>query len=122
MKQVTAVGPRTAAGKRISRRNALRHGLRAPEILLATEKPRDLADLDQRLREDLKPVGELEDVLSWQSRWNVLSIARLRCSSRSAPTTPNASGAPTLRARKTKRRGRDSNPNQWARLEAAKVT
>ena len=56
-------GPRTAAGKRRSRGNALRHGFYARDILLPKENPNDFAKLVQELRDDYRPEGVLEDHL-----------------------------------------------------------
>jgi hypothetical protein len=58
-------GPRTAAGKRRSRGNALRHGFYARDILLPNENPNDFAKLVQELRDDHRAEGVLEDHLIW---------------------------------------------------------
>lgn len=58
-----STGPRTLTGKRVSRQNALQHGLLAREVLLASERATDLQDLDRRLREALRPADELEALL-----------------------------------------------------------
>ena len=59
-----STGPRTPEGKRAVRLNAVRHGLRAEEILLAGEDEEDaLEELGERLRAELQPFGELKNLL-----------------------------------------------------------
>jgi hypothetical protein len=58
-----STGPRTLGGKRISRKNALKHGILAREVLLGSESESDLQDLDRQLREALRPADELESLL-----------------------------------------------------------
>jgi hypothetical protein len=58
-----STGPRTPEGKAAIRLNALRHGLRSEEILLPGEDEEALRELDQYLRAELQPVGELENLL-----------------------------------------------------------
>ena len=58
-----STGPRSAEGKEISRRNALKHGLLAQAVLLASENATDLADLDRRLCAALRPGDDLEHLL-----------------------------------------------------------
>ena len=58
-----STGPRTPEGKSAVRLNALRHGLRAEEILLAGENGEALRGLDEHVRAELQPVGELENLL-----------------------------------------------------------
>ncbi len=41
----------------------MRHGLRAEEILIAGEEQDSLEELGERLRAELQPVGELENLL-----------------------------------------------------------
>lgn len=55
-----STGPRTEAGKERSRRNALKHGLTAEELLLPGEDPANFEALHQGLLADLKPRGVLE--------------------------------------------------------------
>lgn len=56
-------GVKTEAGKSVSRYNAIKHGLLSEVILLKGEKEDELIGLGNRLREDLKPVTELELLL-----------------------------------------------------------
>jgi hypothetical protein len=54
-------GPRTAAGKARSARNALKHGLRARRlVLLQNEDSADFAAFDAAVRAELAPAGALE--------------------------------------------------------------
>ena len=57
-----STGPKTDAGKVVSRLNAVRHGLLAKEVLLPGEDGVALSDMGERLRADLRPVGELENI------------------------------------------------------------
>ena len=58
-----STGPKTPEGKAAVRMNALRHGLRSEEILLPGEDEQALRELDEYLRAELQPVGELENLL-----------------------------------------------------------
>jgi hypothetical protein len=58
-----STGPKTPEGKAAVRLNALRHGLRSEEILLPGEDEQALRELNERLRDELQPVGELENHL-----------------------------------------------------------
>src|SRR5687768_13961201 len=56
-------GPRTPEGKAVVARNALKYGLLPSKALLPGESDSDLAELSRRLRNDLRPVGEMENLL-----------------------------------------------------------
>jgi hypothetical protein len=58
-----STGPKTPEGKDAVRLNALKHGLRSEEILLPGEDEEALRDLGELLRDELQPVGELENLL-----------------------------------------------------------
>ena len=58
-----STGPKTSEGKAAVRLNARTHGLRSQEVLLSGEDEEALKDLDENLRAELKPVGELENLL-----------------------------------------------------------
>jgi hypothetical protein len=58
-----STGPRTPEGKDAVRHNALRHGLLSQEVLLPGEDEEALRELGERLRDELQPVGELENLL-----------------------------------------------------------
>ena len=53
-------GPRTLRGKSLAKMNALKHGMRAAQILIPGEDEREFVDLRQRLFEDLQAEGALE--------------------------------------------------------------
>jgi hypothetical protein len=58
-----STGPKTPEGKAAVRLNALKHGLLSREILLPGEDEEALRELGERLRAELQPVGELENLL-----------------------------------------------------------
>jgi len=58
-----STGPKTPEGKAAIRLNALKHGLLSKEILLPGEDEEALRELGERLRDELQPVGELENLL-----------------------------------------------------------
>ena len=58
-----STGPKTPEGKAAVRLNALRHGLLSRETLLPGEDEEALRELGERLRAEMQPVGELENLL-----------------------------------------------------------
>jgi hypothetical protein len=58
-----STGPKTPEGKAAVRLNARTHGLRSQEVLLPGEDEEALKGLDEDLRAELQPVGELENLL-----------------------------------------------------------
>jgi hypothetical protein len=58
-----STGPKTLEGKAVVRRNATKHGLLSSEILLPGEDGAALEELGERLRTELRPVGETEGLL-----------------------------------------------------------
>src|SRR4028119_2437075 len=58
-----STGPKTPEGKAAVRLNANKHGLRSQEVLLPGEDEDALKELDENLRAELQPVGELENLL-----------------------------------------------------------
>jgi hypothetical protein len=58
-----STGPRTPAGKDRASNNAVKHGLLSQDVLIPGEDEAALRELSERLREELEPVGELEDLL-----------------------------------------------------------
>src|SRR5829696_9067841 len=75
-----STGPRTPEGKAAVRLNALRHGLRSEEILLPGEDEEALRELDEHLRIELQPAGELEILLVDRiiaSYWRLLRLGRV---------------------------------------------
>jgi len=59
----TAAGPRTDAGKKRSRRNALKHGIFSKRLILDGELRADLEKLHRDLREYYQPQGAAEKIL-----------------------------------------------------------
>ena len=57
-----STGPKTPEGKAAVRLNANKHGLRSQEVLLPGEDEEALKELDENLRAELQPVGELENL------------------------------------------------------------
>jgi hypothetical protein len=58
-----STGPKTSEGKAAFRLNANKHGLRSQEVLLPGEDGEALKELDENLRAELEPVGEMENLL-----------------------------------------------------------
>jgi hypothetical protein len=58
-----STGPKTPDGKAAARYNATKHGLLSREVLLPGEDEAALRELGELLREELQPVGELENLL-----------------------------------------------------------
>lgn len=58
-----SAGPRTAYGKTIASRNAMRHGLLSSRVLLDDEDPDDFEALTDDLGHSLRPVGIAESAL-----------------------------------------------------------
>lgn len=57
-----STGPKTPEGKDAVRQNARMHGLRSQEVLAPGEDEEALMELDENLRDELQPVGELENL------------------------------------------------------------
>jgi hypothetical protein len=58
-----ATGPRTKRGKQKSSRNATKHGIFSDVALLKDESPSKFNSMLNGLRNDFRPVGELEQIL-----------------------------------------------------------
>lgn len=58
-----STGPRTAAGKQISRRNALKHGLTGDAIVIGDEDPATFEELRAGFEEDFQPKTAVEGFL-----------------------------------------------------------
>ena len=62
-----STGPQTPAGRAVSKMNALKHGILSKEVLVRgmyiKENGREFAALHQRFREELNPVGPMEEML-----------------------------------------------------------
>src|SRR5438270_12346364 len=59
-----ATGPRTPEGKKVSSKNAIRHGLFAAELLITNEKPEELEQFRNDFWAVLQPVGRVEEELT----------------------------------------------------------
>jgi hypothetical protein len=57
---ILSTGPKTAAGKEISSRNALRHGIRSALPVLPGEQEEDWTLHQEGIRRSLAPIGDLE--------------------------------------------------------------
>ncbi len=73
-----STGPKTPEGKAAVRLNAVKHGLLSQEVLLPAEDEAALKELGERVRTELQPVGELEDLLVEQIIAAVWRLRRLR--------------------------------------------
>jgi hypothetical protein len=58
-----STGPKTLEGKTAVRLNAVKHGLLSDQVLLPDEDEDALRELSERLRAELQPEGELENLL-----------------------------------------------------------
>jgi hypothetical protein len=79
-----STGPRTAEGKAVSRLNSLKHGLLSREIVIqsgeGSENGEEYNQLLCGLRQDLEPVGMLEEMLVEKIAICIWRLARvLRC-------------------------------------------
>ncbi len=75
-----STGPKTSEGKAAVRLNALKHGLLSREILLPGEDEEALRELGERLRDELQPIGELENLLVDRiisSYWRLRRLGRV---------------------------------------------
>ena len=75
-----STGPKTPEEKSAVRLNALRHGLRSKEVLLPGEDEEVMKDLDESLKAELRPVGELENLLVDQvvvAYWRLRRVGRV---------------------------------------------
>lgn len=59
-----STGPKTAAGKRKSSRNALKHGLTAARVMLKGEAAAQFKKIEREMLADLAPVGRIEKMLA----------------------------------------------------------
>jgi hypothetical protein len=62
-----STGPKTPAGRAVSKMNALKHGILSKEVLVSgrnvRESRRELAALHQRFWDELQPIGPMEEML-----------------------------------------------------------
>ena len=70
---LNSTGPRSAAGKAVSRFNALKHTLDAKEQVIPTEDPEARAELTAAYRQEHDPIGATESYLAEtlaHNHWN----------------------------------------------------
>ena len=75
-----STGPKTPEGKAAVRLNAIKHGLLSRETLLPGEDEEALRELGERLRDELQPAGELENLLVDRivaSYWRLSRLGRV---------------------------------------------
>ena len=76
-----STGPKTAKGKAIAKLNSVKHGLLAKNMeILPTENRKDFDKLRAGLMDDLKPEGELENILMEQivsATWRLRRIQQI---------------------------------------------
>lgn len=75
-----STGPKTASGKAVASKNALKHGVLSRQVVLPDEDPAEFEDFRRRLMEDLKPAGELETVFAERimlGAWRLRRVVRL---------------------------------------------
>lgn len=75
-----STGPRSAEGKAIVARNAMRHGLRAQQVLIAGESEKEFESFRDAMAEYYEPVGVLEGELVEKivvSLWRLKRAARI---------------------------------------------
>ncbi len=78
-----STGPRTAAGKLTSSKNAAKHGLLSRDVVLPNEDAEEFAKFCADLRDQLSPVGHLEQILVDKiavSAWRLGRIHRIEAS------------------------------------------
>lgn len=75
-----STGPRTAAGKARSCRNAVRHGLTSQFLVIREDERETFDQFEQGLRDELRPEGALESFTFDQivhAAWNMQRCSRL---------------------------------------------
>jgi hypothetical protein len=87
---LASTGPATPEGKARSARNALKHGLRAQQVLIAGEEERVFKQMQEALFAELAPEGELEAFLAARvvaGMWRLNRVPRLEQELFSQPFT-----------------------------------
>lgn len=56
-------GVKTEEGKEIVKYNAVKHGLLSQQIVMEDESPEELFELEEKIREELNPTGEIQNFL-----------------------------------------------------------
>jgi len=78
-----STGPKTPEGKDAVRLNAMKHGLLCQVVLLPGEDKEPLRELSEHLWTELKPVGEMENLLADRiiaSDWRLRRLGRVEAS------------------------------------------
>jgi len=78
-----STGPKTQDGKRRTAQNSVTHGLTATSLLIEDENPQDLKKLERSLRQELTPVGVLQEAMLQRivsCLWRLQRIGRLEAS------------------------------------------
>lgn len=73
-----STGPKTATGKRLVAKNAVRHGLLSNEGLLFGESKAQFETLRSRLEAELAPVGQIEEIILSNIVWLAWRLERAR--------------------------------------------
>src|SRR5262245_44464381 len=78
-----STGPRTRKGRAVARRNSLKHGILAKQVLVRSgavrENPREFGMLHRHLMRDLNPIGAAEEMLVEEivtARWRLQRARR----------------------------------------------
>ncbi len=70
-------GVKTEEGKAISKYNSLKHGILTREVLLDGEDEKTLIELGKRIRSEIKPIGEVEMILTDRIISNIWRLRRM---------------------------------------------
>jgi hypothetical protein len=73
-----STGPKSAEGKRIVSKNAMRHGLLSSEGLLIDEDPQEFAGFSEQWWQELGPEGPIETALADSIVWLAWKLERAR--------------------------------------------
>jgi hypothetical protein len=95
-----STGPKTPEGIAAVRMNALKHGLLSRETLLPGEDEEALKELGERLRDELQPVGELENLLVDRiisAYWRLSRLGRVEAGIFAWGSTGSGQCGPTTR-------------------------
>jgi hypothetical protein len=117
VKPAQATGPRTDAGKAVSSRNSLHHGLTAKRIVLSDEDPAEFDRLLTDLAADRKPVGELG---AMKPTTSIAATRRskaarpnnsISCSATPVPSNGNSTAPSSVSSRSSPRAARPKRAN-----------
>jgi hypothetical protein len=87
-----STGPKTAAGRAVASRNALRHGLLSSQVVLADESAAEFDEFRERVTRDLSPVGEIEAILVERivfASWRLRRVVRIETTAVRAQMDPS---------------------------------